>query len=552
MKAIKEKINEIFQSKEYRLPLIVSAIVIISMSLTYDEDFVPIILTIPLSVLLSYCCHERKGFIYSIVVILLWLAGCLACIFEHDGGFWRVESLRSLSIFLFICSFVTTTKILRGEKNDLKLTDFIIQNLFRLVIAVLLSFIVTILLGALQYQFGCSELTTIGFLALCSAPFFIALRPSVQSFAQMGSKVDLPRITKGLVRTLLFPSIFAITVLIYAGFVKSLFILEFPDGFTLMISVLFILVVVMKIVMYPLEYGSPTRYESIVLKYTPFLMIPLLFHMTIEIGRTIYDYGITATRLYTVFWLVFCVITLLLMIFNKERWLRYSMMCFTTLLLIATCGGPLSIKNITFRVITSDIKGYVENAGLTLPVEEDDILFLKKQLDAKEFNKFVEECKHLEQDFPITKTKNIIDIVNEEGFTILDSTKNNRPPHNIVIGFNKQNNILKGYKYFAPVSYNQDVEVYGENIRIKWDGTTFSFPKKELYQFIPSIKELQETDKWEYTKYYYNGQKLILKNEKACLVIETAKFNPNPESQPIDEETKFDLWLLRGSLFYNE
>jgi hypothetical protein len=75
MKAIKEKINEIFQSKEYRLPLIVSAIVIISMSLTNDEDFVPIILTIPLSVLLSYCCHERKGVIYSIVVILLWLAG---------------------------------------------------------------------------------------------------------------------------------------------------------------------------------------------------------------------------------------------------------------------------------------------------------------------------------------------------------------------------------------------------------------------------------------------------------------------------------------------
>ena len=552
MKAIKEKINEIFQSKEYRLPLIVSVIVIISMSLTNDEDFVPIILTIPLSVLLSYCCHERKGVIYSIVVILLWLAGCFACIFEHDGGFWRVESFRSLYIFLFICSFVTTTKILRGEKNDLKLTDFIIQNLFRLVIAVLLSFIVTFLLGALQYQFGCSELTTIGFVALCSAPFFIALRPSAQSFAQMGSKVDLPRITKGLVRTLLFPSIFAITVLIYAFFVKALFILEFPDGFTLMISVLFILVVVMKIVMYPLEYGSPTRYESIVLKYTPFLMIPLLFHMTIEIGRTIYDYGITATRLYTVFWLVFCVITLLLMIFNKERWLRYSMMCFTTLLLIATCGGPLSIKNITFRVITSDIKGYVENAGLTLPVEEDDILFLKKQLDAKEFNKFVEECKHLEQDFPFSKTQNIVDIVNEEGFTILDSTKNNRPPHNIVIEFNKQNNILKGYKYFAPVSYDQDVEVYGENIRIKWDGTTFSFPKKELYQFIPSIKELQETDKWEYTKHYYNGQKLILKNEKACLVIETAKFNPNPESQPIDEETKFDLRLLSGALFYNE
>jgi hypothetical protein len=552
MKAIKEKINEIFQSKEYRLPLIVSAIVIISMSLTNDEDFVPIILTIPLSVLLSYCCHERKGVIYSIVVILLWLAGCLACIFEHDGGFWRVESFRSLYIFLFICSFVTTTKILRGEKNDLKLTDFIIQNLFRLVIAVLLSFIVTFLLGILLYQFGCSKLTTIGFLALCSAPFFIALRPSAQSFAQMGSKVDLPRITKGLVRTLLFPSIFAITVVIYAFFVKALFILEFPYGFTLMISVLFILVVVMKIVMYPLEYGSPTRYESIVLKYTPFLMIPLLFHMTIEIGRTIYDYGITTTRLYTVFWLVFCVITLLLMIFNKERWLRYSMMCFTTLLLIATCGGPLSIKNITFRVISSDIKGHVENAGLTLPVEEDDILFLKKQLDAKEFNKFVEECKHLEQDFPITRTKNIIDIVNEEGFTILDSTKNNRPPHNIVIEFNKQNNILKGYKYFAPGSYNYDVVVSGENIRIKWDGTTFSFPKKELYQFIPSIKELQETNEYTYTKYYYNGQKLILKNEKACLVIKTAKFNPNPESQPIDEETKFDLWMLSGSLFYNE
>lgn len=551
MKAIKEKINEIFQSKEYRLPLIVSAIVIISMSLTFDENFVPIILTIPLSVLLSYCCHGRKGVIYSIVVILLWLAGCLACIFEHDGGSWRVEFLRSLYIFLFICSFVTTTKILRGEKNDLKLTDFIIQNLFRLVIAVLLSFIVTFLLGILLYQFGCSKLTTIGFLALCSAPFFIALRPSAQSFAQMGSKVDLPRITKGLVRTLLFPSIFAITVVIYAFFVKALFKLEFPDGFTLMISILFILVVVMKIVMYPLEYGSPTRYESIVLKYTPFLMIPLLFQMTIEIGRTIYDYGITTTRLYTVFWLVFCVITLLLMIFNKERWLRYSMMCFTTLLLIATCGGPLSIKNITFRVITSDIKGYVENAGLTLPVEEDDILFLKKQLDAKEFNKFAEECKHLEQDFPISKTKNIIDIVNEEGFTILDSTENDRP-HNIVIEFDKHNTVLKEYKYFAPVSYNQDVEVYGENIRIKWDGTTFSFPKKELYQFIPSIKELQETNEYTYAKYYYNGQKLILKNEKACLVIKTAKFNPNPESQPIDEETKFDLWLLSGSLFYNE
>jgi hypothetical protein len=227
------------------------------------------------------------------------------------------------------------------------------------------------------------------------------------------------------------------------------------------------------------------------------------------------------------------------------------MMCFTTLLLIATCGGPLSIKNITFRVISSDIKGYVENAGLTLPVEEDDILFLKKQLDAKEFNKFVEECKHLEQDFPITKTKNIIDIVNEEVFTTLDSTKKNRP-HNVTIMFDGHNTVLKEYKYFAPVGYSNENVVYGENIRIECDGTTFSFPKKELYQFIPSIKELQETNEYTYAKYYYNGQKLILKNEKACLVIKTAKFNPNPESQPIDEETKFDLWMLSGSLFYNE
>ncbi|MDO4496417.1 MAG: DUF4153 domain-containing protein [Bacteroidales bacterium] len=220
---------------------------------------------------------------------------------------------------------------------------------------------------------------------------------------RVNREINTPKFLTGVVRFIYFPIVvfFLLELYFYGG--KILLTFELPKGgVCYYVSYLMMGSIGLIMLIYPyLHQKREEQQHTFVTRFMrllPMLMLPLLLLMSVAIGRRIYDYGISVSRLYVVLlnlWFYMVCIGLITMRTHRINWIAQS---FAILFLLSSVIPGCNFFSITRNAINQRIeKAFSQQSDITLPMSANNFKQMLKQMTNKEAEQLYDDILYLQE-----------------------------------------------------------------------------------------------------------------------------------------------------------
>lgn len=382
----------------------------------------------------SFFCEsvfKKNSTIYITDIILI----CLNSILLSINLF--VENVDYLTIFAigYMISITVYTTYNLYKKSKLEFYDFVTRFINKLfyIFLILAVFTICIFLLMLLFIFLVNDNNYI-YNVLSS--FYIVLFgfyiiPNIIKTLDNINKIKISKFFKTLILYIILPVSIMAMVIIYTHIIIRIVSSEVPSNFVLpVISFLFIVVFVIYNILRNYKSNKVLNIISIVL---PYVFIPFIILQIYTANIRYQEYGITPLRYVSYIYIVFEIVSILLMIIKKGKYLEYDF--FALIIFLIICTNPFinaekvaylnqkhivesNIKDKDFDDLSSEEKNRIISAYNYLKVlnKENDI-----DIDASNLEKIKNTDKIVltDKDFLNINEYNIVDSLNVSGYSNL-------------------------------------------------------------------------------------------------------------------------------------
>lgn len=377
-----------------------------------------------MGIVFSYMVHlyagdKAKGKRRLIVVLsnLFWTAVCVFFLQNYPlSGMLTAACIAcclSIGLGLFILPFYK-------QEDDRPAISFALGFFMHICLSLLVSCILFLGLELLIQSFDFLFDFRVGdkqfgyvlvFCFVFLAPSLVVLQtPSVDEKYSLRDWMQ-NKFINGVIHFLLIPLHFVYLATLYLYVIKIVFTWTLPNGWvSWLVAALMLLTIVIVYLLYPLHFQiEKKRFDSLVLRYLPLVVLPLLVLMSIGIIRRFSDYGVSVMRVYLLAFNLWCyAVCICLYIFKARRlwWIAGSFAA--SLLLLSVL--PYNVYTFTRDQLRSDVKNMVMAYGITqLPMSKARFDELVKKLDERQVNLVSSKLRYLSEEFDSLGTSGIVD-----------------------------------------------------------------------------------------------------------------------------------------------
>lgn len=404
--------------------------------------------------------------------------------FNMEIGIAHGAVIFAVWVSLFFLSF---TK----EKNDIPSWNFALRSLKYFVAANIIGIIMcggfSLLLFSLNQLFGIEipDKSYLYLLIVCNLLLVVML--FVGYLPQGAAKHDtqpLPgRFLTMASRYLFLPLTAGYLLVLYIYGAKILFTLELPTGWvSWLVTLLMLGCLIVEFCMYPVRIAKSGRWDEIVARWLPVLVLPLLLLMTLGIIRRFCDYGVTINRLYIMTFNIWCYVVCIGLFVTKAKRISWIPISFAAVFLV-TSVFPVNYASITRNILHKDIeKAFTQNGQYTLPLTKEQYEQWCAATPDKEVAATTEKMDYMEQSFG---RENISDLL-EDGITfdLLMETagQDSLELNTYYYGTVPENAIMQ-----VPEGYGQFVRIcsYTKQLKGKMTSDTLLLPLAMLSEELP-------------------------------------------------------------------
>lgn len=478
--------------------------------------------------------NHRKGWIIQGCFHLLWLALCVYWATQYPLSRGQGITIY-VSIFVMLIGWITLPFI--RQDNDMPAINFLIKVKISAIIASFTSFVLflglLLLMQSFRFLFGMK----------INEPYFADT--AIFSFSLVAPLLVLVQLPKGekkyshnnwlqhkfgngIIHFLLIPLHFAYLITLYVYAAKILFTWQLPNGWvSALVSALMLLTVVIIGLLYPVtRLPNAKKFDQMMVRYLPVVVMPLLVLMTIGIVRRFNDYGVTVSRLYLLLFNVWCYAVCIGLIVCRSRKVMWIATSFAVILL-AVSLFPFNISSLTKQQLEKNVRELLAESRMTkLPMDQTTYSKLLQTAGYAKAKQIDSKIEYLRNEFKKESTVGFLkEEVNTYGYRLdaqFRTTKKGMKGLPVIEpeinGGNSSSQALfpipQGYRSGVLVSEYQDQE----NFDIEGNQLTFCTSyvennheiKNTFVVYISQLKQMSNAKKNAY---------LVLKSDKAQLVI---------------------------------
>lgn len=330
----------------------------------------------------------RRRVILQAVAHVVWL---VACLYFSSKVPFDANLPVSFAIAAAVLSIVLSCWLLSFYKapDDTQLWNFMWHTTVSVVVCAGIALALFIALGILIHSFRMlfgliatdkvfSDVFILCF-GLLAPLLFMQLIPAGDR--KHDGSVHTNRFLNGVTHYLVVPlvTIYVLTLYVYA--IKVLIRWQLPDGWvSTLVTVLMALMLIVIFLMYPTRNDVKMRFNRVVLRWLPVVVLPLLVFMTIGVARRLVDYGVTVFRLYLALFNLWCYVVCIVLIATRCKRFGWIISSFALAFLLFSVG-PWSMGNVTRYCLQKQVKSALVAAGCRkLPLGNVDYSRCMKQL----------------------------------------------------------------------------------------------------------------------------------------------------------------------------
>ncbi|TVQ80182.1 MAG: DUF4153 domain-containing protein [Flavobacteriales bacterium] len=408
VRSMTEKVTILLQRFPVGLTLIVSLTFFMMLSIenkTFEEIYRIVIffsvgsaIATASIVFLEDYLNAIRANITALVIIILWGLYCYLLPVKADDlevGKWIELTVISTSSFLSIL-FVPYLK----KNKDREFWNYVTQTLFQLALASVFASIIfgglSLALLAIQSLFGIdvNEKLYGHLMVLCyiffSPIYFLANIPNKQE--KQIVEIFHSKVQKTLALYILTPVLAVYAAILYAYFLKIIFVWELPKGWvTWLVSTLALGGLVVISFLYPVRERDQTKVVDFITRWFGVIILPLLILMTIGIIRRISDYGISINRIYILLlnlWFYGIYFYLFLTNSRHIKWILISPVIIALLSSISLWG----VSSITKKSLLNDLHN-----TLSQPMTIDEARIIFREMPKSDKEKIIGKIEYLHQ-----------------------------------------------------------------------------------------------------------------------------------------------------------
>lgn len=436
-------------------------------------------------------------------------------------------------VSLFFLSF---TK----EKNDIPSWNFALRSLKYFVAANIIGIIMcggfSLLLFSLNQLFGIEipDKSYLYLLIVCNLLLVVML--FVGYLPQGAAKHDtqpLPgRFLTMASRYLFLPLTAGYLLVLYIYGAKILFTWELPTGWvSWLVTLLMLGCLIVEFCMYPVRIAKSGKWDEIVARWLPVLVLPLLLLMTVGIIRRFCDYGVTINRLYIMTFNIWCYVVCVGLFVTKAKRISWIPISFAAVFLV-TSVFPVNYTSITRNILHNDIeKAFAQNGQNTLPLTKEQYGQWCAATPDKEVAATTEKMNYMEQSFG---RKSISDLVKDDvNFEYaITGFWQNRDEDRFFYG-----RVLPGTSIKVPEGYGEfiGVDKYIGTINVETGSDIIPIPVSEIIEEsssdtleidVQQINKLAEDEK--NGKYEMQPVKGLSNTKQHCIIITAIGIKKSP------------------------
>lgn len=332
----------------------------------------------------SYVVHlysenksRGKSLIINLLSNILWTTICV--FFSHNfplNNSFKASCVAccvAIVLALWVIPFV-------GQKDDRPAINFVLGFVKHIFLSLIVSLILFLGLELLiqsfifLFDFHVEETQVLYLLIFCFfflAPSLVVLQtPSVEDKYAVRNWTE-NKFMNGVIHFLVIPLHLVYLLTLYLYVIKIVLTWTLPNGWvSWLVTALMFLTIVIVFLLYPVNFQAENkRFDQLVLRYLPIVVLPLLFLMSIGIIRRFNDYGISVLRIYLLAFNLWCYAVCIGLYVVKSKRLSWIVGSFTVLMLTLTVL-PYNVFTFTRNKLQSDIKQIaVENGVTNFPMD---------------------------------------------------------------------------------------------------------------------------------------------------------------------------------------
>lgn len=178
--------------------------------------------------------------------------------------------------------------------------------------------------------------------------------------------------TDNILRWLFLPLLASYMVVLYIYEARIITLWELPNGWvSWLVTALSVGCILLLSLLYPIRMRGNKRFDALLFRWLPLLVLPLLILMTVGIARRLNDYGLTVNRLYLLtfnLWLYGVFIGLWI---NRGRRMIGIPISFALIFLL-TSVFPVNYTSITYQVLLGEVADELKQSETTqLPLTKE-------------------------------------------------------------------------------------------------------------------------------------------------------------------------------------
>lgn len=273
----------------------------------------------------------------------------------------HLAAITAIGLSVFCLSFLR-------EKNDVSTWNFSMQTFGVLASSLLIGWAmcagVCILLAAVDALLGVHisykyyVIACILFGEFLVLMLFVGRLPKGEE--KHNSQPQVSGFLNGVLHYLFIPLAVGYLVVLYAYAVRILINWDLPKGgVSWFVTVLMALCLFLEFGLYPVRMSIKTRWNELITRWLPMLILPLLLLMTVGIVRRFNDYGVSVNRLYLITlngWFYLVCIGLFILKARRINWIPISF----AILFLLTSVLPVNFASYTKKTIREDVLQTVE------------------------------------------------------------------------------------------------------------------------------------------------------------------------------------------------
>ncbi len=361
-----------------------------------------VVLDFGLSLWMEELKNKFTGINIRVGLVLLWTAYCVwLYLFEVQlqRGF-VVGNAAWITAFVLLIPFISFWR----EKDDIKAWHLLLSfALAAIIVNIVVGVMTAGSLGLLAgvgalFDMTISEKLFFSVAVVCyvllGGFLFLYLTPTGER--KHNTDTAIHPFILSVMKWLIMPLLGCYMVVLYVYMCSIIFHWELPKGtLSVLVSVVMFGLVLTYVVLYPRIKDGNDALAKLVKRWAPILILPLLVLMTVGIGRRIYDYGITAPRLYVltlnIWYYVICLV-ILLAPRKRFHWIFFS---FAALFLLSS-GLPVNYYSVSERAIVSRITRVMEDNNIPIQKDKTELYkTLKSTIGKEEAKSILENIDYL-------------------------------------------------------------------------------------------------------------------------------------------------------------